>query len=349
MTHGNPEGPFLATARGRGQQSRRPVWIMRQAGRYLPEYRAMREHYSFLQLCKTPQAAADVTLQPIERFALDAAILFTDLLIPVEAMGVGLSYEPGPVLKDTITTADDVARLQVLDPARDLTPTLDSIRLVREQLPPDKALIGFVGAPFTLACYLVEGRGSKAWDKTRRMLHAEPEVFKALLHRLEECLTPLLGALVESGCDAVQVFDSWASVLSAEDYARICAPRTEGLLQAVVDAGAVAINYVNGAAQHIDTMAYSCAHVLGFDWRLPMSRAREIILGEKTLQGNLDPAALFAPEPELRRMVRELCTASGGPDRHIFNLGHGILPATDPAALAVLVEEVRAMDEVRSA
>ncbi|MHC5070198.1 MAG: uroporphyrinogen decarboxylase [Planctomycetota bacterium] len=337
--HGHADGPFLATARGR-KASRRPLWIMRQAGRYLPEYREIRQRYSFLELCKSPQAAAEVTLQPVERFDLDAAILFTDLLIPVEAMGVGLSYEPAPVLAKTIATMADVEALHVLDPGRDLTPMLDTVRLVREKLPDDKALIGFVGAPFTLACYLVEGCGSKTWDRTRRMLHGEPQLFDALLQRLVHCTDPLIHDLVQHGCDAVQVFDSWASVLSADDYAQRCAPHTNKLLESTLDTGAVAINYVNGAAQHLETMARSRAHVLGFDWRIPMARAREVVPADKTLQGNLDPTALFAKEPELRRMVRDICDAAG-PQRHIFNLGHGILPETDPGAVAIVVDEVR--------
>lgn len=336
---GQPDGPFLAAARGR-KTPRRPVWIMRQAGRYLPEYRQMRQRYSFLELCRTPEAAAEVTLQPVERFDLDAAILFTDLLIPVEAMGPGLSYEPGPVLATTIRTLADVESLKVLEPRRDLTTTLDAVSLVRERLPLDKALIGFVGAPFTLACYLVEGRGSKAWDRTRRMLHEEPSLFDALLERLALCIDPLVHDLVNHGCDAVQVFDSWASVLSTDDYASRCAPHTDKLLWSAVQAGAVAINYVNGAAQHLQTMAESPAHVLGFDWRIGMAQARELVSANKTLQGNLDPTALFSGESELRRKVRVICEAAG-PERHIFNLGHGILPDTDPAAVAIVVDEVR--------
>ena len=172
MKKGNPDGPFLATARG-AKAAHRPLWIMRQAGRYLPEYREVRQRFSFLELCKTPAAAAEVTLQPITRYDMDAAILFTDLLVPVEAMNVGLTYEPGPVLAHTIETREHVDALEILEPQRDLTTMLDTVRLVREQLAEEKALIGFVGAPFTLACYLIEGRGSKNWDRVRRMMHGE--------------------------------------------------------------------------------------------------------------------------------------------------------------------------------
>ncbi len=339
MRRGNQDAPFLATALGR-RAARRPLWIMRQAGRYLPEYRAVREQFSFLELCKSPVAATEVTLQPIERFDLDAAILFTDLLIPIEAMGVGLTYEPGPVLANTVTTMADVEALAVLDPATDLTPMLDTVSLVRERLAEDKALIGFVGAPFTLACYMIEGRGSKNWDRVRKMMFAQPRLFEALLERLTVCLQPLVGALVERGCDAVQTFDSWANVLSPEDYATRCAPRTDRLLQTARDAGGVAINYVNGAAQHMPIMAESCAHVLGFDWRVSMADARATARDDQTLQGNMDPAGLYACESELRRMVRAVCDAAG-PDRHIFNLGHGILPDVDPDALTVVADEVR--------
>ena len=343
MTKGNPDGPFLAAARGKAAPHR-PLWIMRQAGRYLPEYRAMREKFSFLELCKTPEAAAEVTLQPVDRFDMDAAILFTDLLIPIEAMGVGLTYEPGPVLANTIQTRTDVDALKELSPANDLTPMLDTVRIVRDRLPDDKAVIGFVGAPFTLACYMIEGRGSKNWDRTRKMMHSEPDLFDALLERLATCLQPLVAALVESGCDAVQTFDSWASVLAPDDWATRCAPQTECLLQTACDAGSVAIHYVNGAAQHMRAMAESCAHVLGFDWRIAMHDARSLVdaIAEDsmTLQGNMDPTKLYADEAELRRAVRQVCDAAGS-DRHIFNLGHGILPDVNPDALTIVVDEVR--------
>ena len=338
MKRGNPDGPFLATARGQ-RAEHRPLWIMRQAGRYLPEYRQVRERFSFLELCKTPAAAAEVTLQPIERFDMDAAILFTDLLVPVEAMGVGLTYEPGPVLGHTIETRDQVEALTVLEPERDLTPMLDTVRLVREQLAGEKALIGFVGAPFTLACYLIEGRGSKNWDRVRRMMHREPELFGALLERITTCVEPLVGKLIEAGCDAVQTFDSWANVLTPEDFAQHCAPRTERLLQAARDAGGVAIHYVNGAAQLMPTMTVSAADVLAFDWRLPMAQARKLA-GARTLQGNLDPTALYSDAATLRQKVRAVCDAAGD-SHHIFNLGHGILPDVDPEALSIVVDEVR--------
>ncbi|MCA8954977.1 MAG: uroporphyrinogen decarboxylase [Planctomycetes bacterium] len=338
MNRGNPDGPFLATALGK-RAARRPMWIMRQAGRYLPEYRAMRERYSFLELCNTPEAAAEVTLQPIDRFDLDAAILFTDLLVPIAPMGVGLRYEPGPVLSRTVQSAADVEALGALDPDTDLAPMLETVRLVRQRLDPGKALIGFVGAPFTLACYMIEGKGSKTWDRTRRLLHEQPEVFDALLDRLASALEPLVAALVANGCDAVQTFDSWAAVLAPGDWAERCAPRTERLLRAARDAGGVAIHYVNGAAQHMPRMVESCAHVLAFDWRLDMSAARALA-PDTTLQGNLDPTMLFAAPDRLRQAVRAVCTGAGA-ERHIFNLGHGILPEVDPAAVEVLCDEVR--------
>ena len=337
-THGDPKGPFLAAARG-SKPSRRPAWIMRQAGRYLPEYRAMRERFSFLEMCNTPAAAAEVTLQPIRRFGLDAAILFTDLLEPVPPMGVGLRYEPGPVLERTITTAQDVASLKIPDPERDLTPMLDTVRLVRSQLAPEVALIGFVGAPFTMACYLIEGRGSKYWDRTRKLMHEDRTTFAALLARITDAMQPLVTALVRAGCDAVQVFDSWASVLGSEEWSALCAPHTDRLLKSARDADAVAIHYVNGAAQHLARMSRSPAHVLAVDWRLPMEEVRARVPSTYALQGNLDPTALFSPAAELRRKVSAICRAAG--EHHVFNLGHGILPETDPAAVATVIDEVR--------
>jgi uroporphyrinogen decarboxylase len=255
-------------------------------------------------------------------------------------MGVGLTYDPGPVLAHTIQTMADVEALRQPDPVDDLTPMLETVRLVRERLHEDKALIGFVGAPFTLACYMIEGKGSKNWDRTRRLLHRHPDIFDALLDRLVVGLQPLVTALVESGCDAVQVFDSWASVLTPADYAVHCAPRTDQLLRTAKAAGAVAINYVNGAAQHLPTMSQSAADVLGFDWRIAMRDARRIAPDSMTLQGNMDPTMLYADEGRLRQAVREIC-AEAGQQRHIFNLGHGILPDVDPAALSIVVDEVR--------
>ncbi len=334
--------PFLDAARG-GCPTRRPVWILRQAGRYLPEYREIRERLSFLELCHSPESAAEVTLQPVDRFDLDAAILFTDLLIPLIPMGMALRYEPGPVLERTVGSIEDVRALRVPAPEADLAPMLATVELVRKRLSQEKALIGFVGAPFTMACYMIEGRGSKAWDKTRSMMHRDPETFTALLDRIEECLTPLVRALVAHGCDAVQIFDSWASVLGAEDYAKFCAGRTDGLLRTARDAGAVAINYVNGAGQHLESIARSCAHVAAVDWRRSLETVRAATPDHLTLQGNLDPTALFASEETLRARVRSVCEAAG--DRpHIFNLGHGILPDTDPRAVEILVDELRSLD-----
>lgn len=335
MRRGNPDAPFLATARG-ARAARRPLWIMRQAGRYLPEYRAVRESMSFLELCNTPAAAAEVTLQPLQRFDLDAAILFTDLMTPVEPMGLGLRYDPGPVLDTKIETRDQVDAIEVPDPGRDLSAMLETARLVRAKLSEDKALIGFVGAPFTVACYLTEGRGSKSWDLTRRLLHGEPEMFDALLARLTECLEPLVAALVDAGCDAIQVFDSWAGVLSTDEYIARCARHTDRLLGVARESGAVALDFVNGAAQHIERMHEAPADVLAVDWRMPIGRLRAST--DKVLQGNLDPTALFCPPDELRARVRAICEGAGS--RHVFNLGHGILPQTDPAALEVVVDEV---------
>ncbi|MCC6671849.1 MAG: uroporphyrinogen decarboxylase [Planctomycetes bacterium] len=339
MMRARADAPYLVAARG-GRPSRRPVWILRQAGRYLPEYRAMRARHTFLQLCNDAEAAAEVTLQPVRRFGLDAAILFTDLLIPVPPMGIDLDFDPAPVLARTVRSRADVAALRVPDPERDLRPMLDTARHVRAALPQDVALLGFVGAPFTMACYLIEGRGSKQWDLTRRLLHAEPATFDALLDRITEALVPLVTALVRAGCDGVQVFDSWASVLSAHDYARRCAPHTERLLAAARAAGALAIDYVNGAAQHVEAMSRSCAEVLAVDWRRDLGWFRERIPSPKALQGNLDPTLLFADEATLRAAVRAICAAAG-PDRHIFNLGHGILPDVDPRAVEIVVDEAR--------
>lgn len=334
----NQNAPYLVAARG-GEPSRRPLWIMRQAGRYLPEYRAMRQKLSFLQMCNQPAAAAEVTLQPLRRYDLDAAILFTDLLVPVPPMGIPIAFNPEPVLAKTVRTAADVGALRVPDPERDLQPMLQTAQLVRSELPADKALLGFVGAPFTLACYLVEGKGSKQWNNVRMMLHRDRGLFAELMTRLTEAMLPLTAALVAAGCDGIQVFDSWANVLAGSDYQELCAPHTERLLAAIRAQGAVAIDYCNGAFQHLPAMGRSSAHVLGVDWRHSMAEFRAAAPADKALQGNLDPTALFLDEPALRAAVAAICQAAG-PDRHIFNLGHGILPETDPRALETVVDEV---------
>jgi uroporphyrinogen decarboxylase len=330
--------PFLVAARG-GLPSRRPLWIMRQAGRYLPEYRALKESHTFLELCHDPALATEVTLQPLKRFDLDAAILFTDLLIPMEPMGVGLEYTPGPKLTRTVESAADLAGLKMPDPYTDLDYMLESVRRVRAELPPEKALIGFVGAPWTMACYLVEGMGSKNWDKTRKFAHSDPVGFAAVLDFLTEALEPLTVALVESGCDAVQVFDSWASVLDADTYTSLCRPRSHELLAAIRESGAVAIDFVNGASQHLPTLASSPAHMLAIDWRSPMRTVRGRIPDSLAIQGNLDPQMLHADRDRLTAAIEEICAAAG-PRGHVFNLGHGITPDVDPAAVGHVVDTV---------
>lgn len=295
---------------------------------------------SFEELCADADSACEVTMQPIRRYDMDAAILFTDLLTPVVPMGLGLHYDPGPILDRKIESMDDVRALEPFDPEVGLKPMLDTVRKVRAQLADDKALLGFVGAPFTMACYLIEGRGSKAWDNTRRMMFAEPALFDALLDRITTCLEPLVKALSAAGCDGVQVFDSWAGVLSADDYARRAAPGTQRLLRTAREADAIAINFVNGAAQHVETLAGLESDVTAVDWRLPMRKVREKLPSSMALQGNMDPALLFADEATLRSEVRRICEEAGR-EGHIFNLGHGITPKVDPQALAVVVDEVR--------
>lgn len=343
----DPDAPFLVAARG-GRPSRRPLWIMRQAGRYLPEYRAMKEKHTFLELCHDPASAAEVTMQPLRRYDMDAAILFTDLLIPMEPMGIGLEYTPGPKLQRTVRSKADLKGLTIPDPESDLGFMLDTVRRVRAELDRSKALIGFVGAPFTMACYLIEGMGSKNWDLTRKFAFQDPAGFEAVLDFITEALEPLTAALVSAGCDAVQVFDSWASVLDVDTYAALCRPRSHELLAAIRESGAVAIDYVNGVAQHLPTLAGSPAHMIAVDWRLPMRTVRGRLPESFAVQGNLDPAMLHADPDTLREAVREICAAAG-PTGHVFNLGHGITPDVDPEAVALVVETVHATSPLHGA
>ena len=312
---------------------------MRQAGRYLPEYRELRKQHSFVELCQNPEAATEVTMQPLRRFDMDAAILFTDLLIPLLPMGIGLEYSPGPVLAKTIRSEKDLAELHLPDPETDLPYMLETVRRVRAELDTSKALIGFIGAPFTMACYMIEGKGTKNWDATRRFAFENPKGFEAVLDFITEAQDLLAAALVEAGCDAVQVFDSWAGVLDSDTFSSVCRPRTNELLAAIRESGAIAIDFVNGAAQHLSTLTGSPAHVVAVDWRVPMRTIRGRLPESLALQGNLDPAMLHAPDDALRQAVREICAAAG-PKGHIFNLGHGITPDVDPAKVALVVETV---------
>jgi uroporphyrinogen decarboxylase len=318
----------------------RPVWIMRQAGRYLPEYRALRAKVDFEALTRTPELAAEVTLQPLRRFPLDAAILFSDIMTPLQGMGIPLTFEPAPVVREPIRTLAQVQALPALRPERDVPFVLESIRLVRAGVPRGVPLIGFAGAPFTLLCYLVTGRPSKEFAAARSFLYAQPQVAEALLARLGDAMGHYLAAQAQAGAQALMLFESWAGLLAPREFVRFALPAVQRALTMLRPLGVPLIYYVNQGSALMAEVARLDVDVVGVDWRLPLSQVRRVLGPERAVQGNLDPAALFAPPAQLRQHVDAVLAEAGDTPGHIFNLGHGIWPDTDPDAVARLVDYV---------
>lgn len=335
---------FLAACRSE-PTSHTPVWIMRQAGRYLPEYRAIRKTVDFLTLTKTPELAAEVTLQPTRRFALDAAILFSDIMTPVEGMGVSLDFSPGPVVTNPIRDAARIEELRVPDPEESVPFVLETVRAVVGALPKDVPLIGFAGAPFTLFCYLVEGRGSKTFSTAKSFLFAEPEASHQLLEKLADTMALYLGAQAAAGARALMIFDSWAGLLGPEQYRRFALPAVARVIEALKPLDVPLIYFPNQGATLLEDVATVDVDVVGVDWRLPLSKVRSLLGSRISVQGNLDPAALFAPPDELKSQIDSVLAEAGGQPGHVFNLGHGIERTTNPDAVALLVDYVHERTE----
>ncbi len=334
-----PEPPFLAACRRR-PVPHTPVWIMRQAGRYLPEYMAVRQKVDFLTLTKTPDLAAEVTLQPIRRFGMDAAILFSDIMTPLEGMGVDLDFDPGPVIRNPVRSAGHVDGLRVGDPEESVPFVMETIRILRRELPASAPLIGFAGAPFTTYCYTVQGSGSKTFIEAKAFLYAEPEAAARLLDKIAETTSRYLSAQADAGAQALMIFDSWAGLLSPRDYRRFALPAVQRIIAELRSHRLPLIYFPNQGSTLMASAREAGADVIGVDWRLPLSEARSVLGPDLAVQGNLDPAALFAPRDELARQVDRVLAEVGGAPGHIFNLGHGIERTTDPAAVAFLVDRV---------
>jgi uroporphyrinogen decarboxylase len=331
---------FLRALRGQPVDTT-PIWIMRQAGRYLPEYRATRARAGdFLTLCKTPELACEVTLQPVARLGVDAAILFSDILIPVEKMGVPLAFtdEGGPKLQP-VRDAAGIDALRVPDPEADMPYVLEAVGLCRRALDGQVPLIGFAGAPFTLLSYVVEGQTGKQFTETKRLLFGAPEAAHRLLAKLADTVAAYLAAQIRAGAEAVQLFDSWVGQLAPEDFRVFAAPYVAKIVAALRPLGAPIIYFANDGATLLADAAGLGADALGIDWRVPIAEARARVGDGVTLQGNLDPCLLFAPVEEIERRAAAILDAARG-TRHVFNLGHGILPATDPERARALVEIV---------
>jgi uroporphyrinogen decarboxylase len=312
---------------------------MRQAGRSLPEYRELRASHDILEICRTPELAAEATLQPVRRLGVDAAILFSDIVIPLQAMGVELAIEPGvgPVIDHPIRSVGDVDRLQPLEPEMGVPFVLETISALVADL--DVPLIGFGGAPFTLASYLVEGGPSRTHERTKALMYGEPETWNKLMDRLSEAILAYLRAQVAAGAGAVQLFDSWVGALGPRDFEAHVLPGVERILGGLADTGAPRIYFGVNTSELLPLMARTGADVIGVDWRVPLSEARRRVGPGFALQGNLDPAVCLAPWPAVEAKCLEVMDEGGGRS-HIFNLGHGVLPDTDPGVLAQIVELV---------
>jgi uroporphyrinogen decarboxylase len=316
-----------------------PVWFMRQAGRSLPEYRALREDHDILEICRRPELAAEATLQPVRRLGVDAAILFSDIVVPLQAMGVDLEIQAGvgPVITNPIRSVDDVDRLLPLNPADGVPFVLETIEGLVEEL--DVPLIGFGGAPFTLASYLVEGGPSRNHERTKALMYGEPETWNKLMDRLSESVLAYLRAQVAAGAAAIQLFDSWAGALGPREYEEHVLPGVERIIGGLADLGAPRIYFGVNTSELLSLMARSGADVIGVDWRVPLSDARRRVGTGVALQGNLDPAVCLAPWDAVEAKCLEVLEEGGGRG-HVFNLGHGVLPGTDPDVLARIVELV---------
>jgi len=333
------EPRFLAACR-RLPTDATPVWFMRQAGRYLPEYRAIREKCSLIEICQRPELAAEVTLQPVRALGVDAAILFADILLLAISLGVGLEFArgEGPVLQNLVRTIEDVRNLRSVNPEADLGYVMAAIKILRNELK-DIPLIGFCGAPFTVASYIIEGGSSREFLRTKMMMYSDPQTWHALMTKLSGVLTDFLLAQIRAGAQAVQVFDSWVGALSPADYAAFVLPYSQQVLKNAEATGVPVIHFGTNTATLLPLMKEAGGSVIGLDWRIPLDKGWQVIGHDLAVQGNLDPAALFASLPKLRNHVHDILSRAAGRPGHIFNLGHGILPNTP-------IENVRAVVEM---
>jgi len=317
-----------------------PVWMMRQAGRFLPEYRAVRSKVSFLEMCHTPALCTEVTLQPIDILGVDAAILFSDILVIIEPMGMKLDFNPSPVFEDPIKTQADADALRVIKPEEDVPYVMETIKMLRRELVSRNVpLIGFSGAPFTLVSYMVEGGTSKNFMKLKNMMWGAPQLYRSLMEKVTECVILYLKAQVEAGAQALQIFDTWGGILSPADYLNYVLPYTMRVIKAVQTPGVPVINFVGNSQGIMPLVAQAGGDVIGVDWRIDIAEARRQVGKGKAVQGNLDPLALLAPIPEIDKKVKEIIVAAGDTG-HVFNLGHGIVPETPVDHVKALVESV---------
>ena len=308
-----------------------PVWMMRQAGRYLPEYRDIRKKHTFLEMCKTPELAAEVTIQPIRRYELDAAIIFADILLPLEPMGIGLEFAKGegPVIHNPVRALSDVKKLKPVNTKESIDYLLKAIQLVLKELRGNVPLIGFTGAPFTLASYMIEGGSSKNYEHAKAMMFSEPETWHKLMEHLTGVIIDYLNAQIDTGVQAVQVFDSWVGALSTSDYREFVLPHQKNVIAGIKKTVPL-IHFAHGATHLLEMVAEAGGDVIGLDWRCDLDAAWRRVGYDRAVQGNIDPITLFAPKEFIRKRVQEILDRAGGRNGHIMNLGHGILKETPP-------------------
>jgi uroporphyrinogen decarboxylase len=332
---------FLKACR-REQVDCTPAWFMRQAGRYMAEYRAIRAKHTLLEICAQPELAAEVTLQPIRAFNMDAAILFADILLPLMPMGIDLEFAKGegPVIHNPIGSRADVEALRKVDPHESLAHVLEAVKLVRRELDGKTPLIGFVGAPFTLASYIIEGGSSRSFTKTKRLMYSDTRTWHILMSKLGCVIADYLTAQVKAGAQAVQLFDSWVGALSPDDYREYVLPHSRFIIEQVQRTGVPIIHFGTDTATLLPLLKEAGGDVIGLDWRIDLDRGWETIGFDRAVQGNLDPAALFAPRDELERRVKIILQQAANRPGHIFNLGHGILQETPVENVKAVVEMV---------
>ena len=332
----------LLQAARRQPLDRPPVWIMRQAGRYMPEFRAVRAKYDFLTVCRTPELAAEVTMQPIGPIGVDAAIIFSDILIPLTPMGLEVRFDDkGPHIDNPVRSVADVDRLIV--PAAEETCGFlgDALKLVKKELDGKLPLIGFAGAPWTLGAYMIEGKGSKNYSHIKSFMYNEPEAFHRMMDKMADTLIDYLRYQVASGADILQIFESWGGVLSPDDFRTYALPYTKKIIAAIKDTGVPIVHYMNGCGHVLEELADIGADVLGVDWRVDLGEAFDRVGHKVAIQGNMDPCKLYAPIPVIEAEVRRLHAQVAGRPGHIFNLGHGILPDVPVAHAQAFVRAVK--------
>jgi uroporphyrinogen decarboxylase len=332
---------FLRACRGEKVEYT-PVWLMRQAGRYMKEYQEVRSKVDFLTLCKTPELAAKVTLQPVDILGVDAAILFSDILVPVEAMGMNLEFseKKGPVLSEPVRNKSSVDKLVIPDTDDSMPFVLEAIKLLRRELENRVPLIGFAGAPFTLATYIIEGGSSKNFVHTKRMMYQNPGLFSLLIEKISATVTEYLSSQIRAGAQAVQLFDSWAGVLSPHDYEHTIFPRVKGIIKALKKLDVPVIYFVNNCGGLLETVKKSGADVIGIDWRVDIGRAIKRLGKKVSVQGNLDPCILMGPKESIEDRVKDVLQGALDARGHVFNLGHGILPETPVENAVEMVQSV---------